>query len=89
MANNTTCQTRISTADKDQVLISTSESISWLAVFIAVCLAILILNIVTIIVFVKQRQLRRRSTYLIIHLATVDLLTGAVTGPLLGLSRLC
>jgi len=43
---------------------------------------IVILNIITIIVFVKQPQLQRRSTYLIIHLAIVDLLVGAVSGPL-------
>lgn len=43
------------------------------------CLAIFTLNIVTIIVFVRQHQLQRRSTYLIIHLATVDLLVGGVS----------
>ena len=59
-----------------------SQCISWLVVLIAECLAIVILNIITIIVFVKQRQLQRRSTYLIIHLAIVDLLAGAVTGTL-------
>ena len=42
-----------------------------------------ILNIITIVVFVeKKRQLQRRSTYLIIHLAIVDLLVGVVSGPL-------
>ena len=47
------------------------------------CLAIVILNIITIVVFVKEkRQLQRRNTYLIIHLAIVDLLVGAVSGPL-------
>ena len=60
-----------------------SDCIPWLAVFILECLAILILNIITIIVFVKQCQLRRQSTYLIIHLTIVDLLVGAVSGPLL------
>ena len=59
-----------------------SDSIPWLVVLILECLAIVILNIITIIVFVKQRQLQRRSTYLIIHLAMVDLLVGAVSGPL-------
>ena len=57
--------------------------IPWLAVFGTVCLAIVILNIITIIIFVKRRQLQRKSTCLIIHLAIVDLLVGAVTGPLL------
>ena len=56
--------------------------IPWLAVFGTVCLAIVILNIITIIIFVKRRQLQRKSTCLIIHLAIVDLLVGPVTGPL-------
>ena len=57
-----------------------SECIPWLVVLIPECLAIVILNIVTIIVFVKQRQLQRRGTYFVIHLAMamVDLLAGAV-----------
>ena len=59
-----------------------SDCIPWLAVLVLECLAIVILNVITIIVFVKQRQLQRRSTYLIIHLTIVDLLVGAVSGPL-------
>ena len=59
-----------------------SDCIPWLAVLVLECLAIVILNIITIIVFVKKSQLRRHSTYLIIHLAIVDLLVGAVSGPL-------
>ena len=44
-------------------------------VLIIECLATVILNIITTVVFVKKkRQLQRRSTYLIIHLAIVDLL---------------
>ena len=54
---------------------SASECIPWLVVLIIECLAIVIFNIITIVVFVKKkRQLQRRSTYLIIHLAIVDLL---------------
>ena len=72
---------------------SASECIPWLVVLIIECLAIVILNIITIVVFVKKkRQLQRRSTYLIIHLAIVDLLVGAVSGPLqieIGMSQLC
>ena len=59
-----------------------SHCVSWFAVFGIVCLAIVILNIITIIIFVKQRQLQRKSIYLIIHLAIVDLFVGAVSGPL-------
>ena len=72
---------------------SASECIPWLVVLIIECLAIVIVNIITIVVFVKKkRQLQRRSTYLIIHLAIVDLLTGAVSGPLVienGITLLC
>ena len=70
-----------------------SECIPWLVVLIIECLAIVILNIITIVVFVKKKcRLQRRSTYLIIHLAIVDLLVGAVSGPLqieIGMSQLC
>ena len=59
-----------------------SDCIPWLAVLILECLAIVILNIITIIVFVKQRQPQRKSTYLIFHLTIVDLLAGTVSGPL-------
>ena len=76
-----------------QPLYSASKCIPWLVVLIIECLAIVILNIITIVVFVKKkRQLQRRSTYLIIHLAIVDLLVGAVSGPLqieIGMSQLC
>ena len=40
----------------------------------------------------KKRQLQRRSTYLIIHVSIVDLLVGAVSGPLqieIGMSQFC
>ena len=59
----------------------TSECIAWFIVVIFGILAIVIFNLITIVVFVKQRQLQRRSKYLLIHLAIVDLLVGAVSGP--------
>ena len=59
-----------------------SDCVPWLVVLVLECLAIVILNIITIIVFVKRRQLRRQSTYFIIHLTIVDLLVEAVSGPL-------
>ena len=66
-----------------QPFYSASQCIPWLVVFIIECLAIVIFNIITIVVFVKEkRQLQRRSTYLIVHLAIVDLLVGVVSGPL-------
>ena len=76
-----------------QPFYSASQCIPWLVVLIIECLAIVIFNIITIVVFVKKkRQLQRRSTYLIVHLAIVDLLVGVVSGPLqieLVIGRLC
>ena len=67
---------------EDWMFVPASHYISWFAVLGIVSLATVILNIITIIMFAKQRRLQRKSTYLIIHLAIVDLLVGAVTGPL-------
>ena len=83
MAANTTHRNHNITGEDDEMPVPASHCIPWLFVHITECLAIAIFNIITIIVFVKQRkQLQRRSTYLIIHLTVVDLLAGAVSGPL-------
>ena len=89
MANYTTNSTFDATQEKVMTPgLGTSECITWFVVLITEFLATAILNIITIIVFVKQRQLQRRSTYLIIHLAFVDLLVGAVSGPLTLVERM-
>ena len=85
MATNSSNRTSNSSYEKMiSCYLSASESahIPWLVVLITECLTIIILNLITIIVFAKKRQLQRRSTYLIIHMAIVDLLVGAVSGPL-------
>ena len=82
MASNSSVASHNITNLKYQRSLPTSSCIPWSAVLSIECLAIVILNIITIIVFVKQRQLQRKSTYLIIHLAIVDLLVGAVSGPM-------
>ena len=83
MANYTTKSTFHATQEKAFTpSLGGSQCITWFVVLITECLATVILNIMTIIVFVKQRQLQRRSTYLIIHLAFVDFLVGAISGPL-------
>ena len=64
-------------------MLPASQCIPWVAVLVAESLAIVALNIITIIVFVKQRRLQRQSFYLIIHLAIADLLVGAISGPML------
>ena len=83
MATNITNSTFNVTQEKVTTpRLGASLCIAWFVVLITECLATVILNIITIIVFMKQRQLQRRSTYLIIHLAFVDFLVGAISGPL-------
>ena len=81
MASNTSNITHYLKSE-DWMFVPAPHCIPWLAVLGTVCLAIVILNSITIIMFAKQRRLQRKSTYLVIHLVIVDLLVGAVTGPL-------
>ena len=81
MASNTSNITHYLKSE-DWMFVLAPHCIPWLAVLGTVCLAIVILNSITIIMFAKQRRLQRKSTYLVIHLVIVDLLVGAVTGPL-------
>ena len=57
---------------------SLSECISWMTVGLAECVAIVTLNLCTIITFVRNRNLRKRSTYLVINLAVIDMLVGGI-----------
>ena len=52
------------------------ECITWLAGGLTECVAIVTLNVITIIVFIKNRNLCKRSTYLIVNLAVSDMLVG-------------
>ncbi|XP_068705277.1 histamine H2 receptor-like [Montipora foliosa] len=54
------------------------EWITWITVGLAESVAIVALNLCTIIVFTRNRNLRKRSTYLVINLAVIDILVGGV-----------
>ena len=56
--------------------LSSSECIAWLTVLMIESVAIVTLNILTVIVFIKNRSLRKRSMYLVINLAVVDMFVG-------------
>ena len=55
---------------------SLSECIPWMTVGLAESVAIVTLNLCTIIVFIRNRNLRKRSTYLVINLAVADMFVG-------------
>lgn len=83
MVTTTTTTTSSFTASSKSVVIPTSQCVPWITVLIIECLAIVILNFITIVIFMMQRQLSRQGTSLLIrNLAVADLLVGAVSGPL-------
>ena len=57
--------------------LSAYECIAWLTVFGMEAVAIVTLNALTIFVYLKERSLRRRSMFLVINLAVVDMFVGA------------
>ena len=59
-----------------KLMVSLAECVPWLALLLTLSLAITILNLITIIVFIKSRSPRKRSTYLMISLAVADMLVG-------------
>ena len=59
-------------------MLSLSECIPWMTVGLAESVAIVTLNLCTIVVFVRNRNLRKRSTYLVINLAVIDMLNAGI-----------
>ena len=57
-------------------MLSLSECIPWMTVGLVECVAIVTLNLCTIIVFIRNRNLRKRSMYLVINLAVIDMFVG-------------
>ena len=59
-------------------MLSSSECIPWMTVDLAESVATVTLNLCTIIVFIRTRNLRKRSTYLVINLAVIDMFVGVI-----------
>ena len=57
-------------------MVSLSECIAWMTVSLAESVAIVTLNLCTIIIFMRNRNLRKRSTYLVMNLAVIDMFVG-------------
>ena len=56
--------------------LSSSECITWFAVFVTVAAAIVTVNLISIILFIKNRSLRTRAMYLVINLTVADMFVG-------------
>ena len=62
-------------------LISRSAAIAWCVAFSTEALAVVIFNLLTVIIFVINRRLRKRKFYLLLNLAIADFIVGAVAMP--------
>ena len=71
--------------------VSSSECITWFAVSLTVCVAIVTVNLLSIILFIKKRSLRTRAMYLVISLTIADMFVGGFShlSLFLSLSRTC
>ena len=56
--------------------LSSSECITWFAVTLTVCVATVTVNLISIILFIKNRSLRTRAMYLVINLTIADMFVG-------------
>ena len=63
-----------------RVIFSEKEERAWVAAFVIEFIVIFLLTAFTLAIYISNRHLRKRSTYLIINLTVVDLLVGIVTG---------
>ena len=62
------------------MVVSSSECIIWFTVFNAEFVAIVTVNLLAIILFIKNRNLRTRSMYLVISLTVADMWVGVLSG---------
>ena len=61
------------------MVFSSSECITWIAVTLTVDVAIVTVNLLSIILFVKNRSLRTRAMYLVISLTVADMFVGGLS----------
>ena len=64
---------------KASQMVSSPECITWMVVGLTESVAIITLNSLTVIAFCRDRNLRKRSTYLVISLAVADMLSGGIS----------
>ena len=58
------------------MILSSFECITWFAVILTMSVAILTVNLLSIVLFIKNRSLRTRAMYLVINLTIVDMFVG-------------
>ena len=62
---------------------SKAEGIAWCSVFLLEVVFIVVGNVLTIVLFAVDKMLRKKSLFLVINMAFADLMSGAVSLPIL------
>ena len=65
--------------EKTTRMASSPECITWMVVGLTESVTIIALNSLTVIAFCRDRNLRKRSTYLVINLAVADMISGGTS----------
>ena len=60
-------------------MLSSSECITWFAAVLIVSVAVVTVNLLSIILFIKNNDLRPRGMYLVINLTVADTLVGVIS----------
>ena len=60
-------------------MLSSSECITWFAAVLIVSVAVVTVNLLSIILFIKNNDLRTRGMYLVINLTVADTLVGVIS----------
>ena len=62
-------------------ILSRSAAIAWCVAFSTEALAVVMFNFLTVVIFAKNRPLRKRKYYLLLNLAIADFIVGALAMP--------
>ena len=62
-------------------ILSRTSAIAWCVAFGIEALAVVMFNLLTVVIFAKNRRLRKRTFYLLFNLAIADFIVGAVAMP--------
>ena len=65
--------------DNRSTMFSSSECITWFALFLTESVAIVTVNLLSIIIFIKNSNLRTRAMYLVINLTVADIFVGGIS----------
>ena len=70
---------RLKSKRKQSTMISSSECITWFAVFVIEGVVTVTVNLLTIIILIKNRSLRTRAMYFVINLTVADMLVRGIS----------